>query len=47
MKLIEIKKVDEKLLQEIGRRIVSEINPIKIILFGSWAYGKPHIKIVT
>jgi len=42
MKLIEIEKVDEKLLQEIVRRIVSEINPIKIILFGSWAYGKPH-----
>jgi len=42
MKLIEVKKVDEKLLQEIVRRIVSAINAKKIILFGSWAYGKPH-----
>ncbi|WP_457554945.1 nucleotidyltransferase domain-containing protein [Candidatus Pyrohabitans sp.] len=42
MKLIEVKKVDDKLLQEIVKRIVSAINPKKIILFGSWAYGKPH-----
>jgi predicted nucleotidyltransferase len=42
MKLIEVKEVDEKLLQEIVKRIVSKINPKKIILFGSWAHGKPH-----
>lgn len=42
MKLIEVKEVNDKLLQEIVKRIVSEINPKKIILFGSWAYGKPH-----
>ena len=42
MKLIEVKKADDKLLQEIVKRIVSAINPKKIILFGSWAYGKPH-----
>ena len=42
MKLIEVKEVNEELLQEIVRRIVSALNPKKIILFGSWAYGKPH-----
>ena len=42
MELIEVKKVDDKLLQEIVKRIVSAINPKKIILFGSWAYGKPR-----
>ena len=42
MKLIKVEKVDEDLLQEIVRRIVSAINPLKIILFGSYAYGTPH-----
>ena len=42
MKLIEVKEVNEELLQEIVKRIVSAIEPKKIILFGSWAYGKPH-----
>ena len=42
MKLTKVKKVDDKLLREIVRRIVPAINPKKIILFGSWAYGKPH-----
>ena len=45
MNKIELKKVetvDEKLLQEIVRRIVNTINPLRIILFGSWAYSKPH-----
>lgn len=41
MKLIEVKKVDEALLQEVVERIVSAINPVKIILFGSYAYGRP------
>ena len=41
MKLIEVKKVDDALLQEVVKRIVSTINPVRIILFGSYAYGKP------
>lgn len=31
----------EGYLKEAVRRIVSEFNPEKIILFGSYAYGKP------
>jgi len=42
IELIEVEKVDDELLQEIIERIVDAINPLKIILFGSWAYGKPH-----
>ena len=37
MKLI---KVDEEFLKEVVRRIVSAVDPEKIILFGSHAYGK-------
>ena len=40
-KLIEVEKVDEGLLREIVRRILSVMNPEKIILFGSHAYGTP------
>jgi predicted nucleotidyltransferase len=39
MELIEVKEVDESLLQEIIRRIVPAIDPVRIILFGSYAYG--------
>ncbi len=35
-------KIDEKLLKEVVKRIVNATNPIKIILFGSYAYGRPH-----
>ncbi len=42
IKLIKVEKVDEELLKEIIRRILNVIDPLKIILFGSWAYGKPH-----
>ncbi len=42
MEIIEVKEVDKKLLEEIKEVIVSEINPVKIILFGSYAYGHPH-----
>jgi len=41
IELIKVEKVDEKLLQEVVKRIVDAVNPLKIILFGSWAYGKP------
>lgn len=34
--------VTEALLAEITRRIVEAFHPIKVILFGSYAYGVPH-----
>lgn len=33
--------VDQDSITRISRRIVEEFNPEKIILFGSYAYGKP------
>lgn len=33
--------VTEQILAEIVRRIVTKLDPEKIILFGSYAYGKP------
>jgi predicted nucleotidyltransferase len=32
----------EKQLREITDKIVDKFQPEKIILFGSWAWGKPH-----
>jgi predicted nucleotidyltransferase len=40
--LVKVEKVDRKLINEIVKRIVKALTPLKIILFGSWAYGKPH-----
>jgi len=40
--LIKVEKVNEELLKEVVRRILRVVNPLKIILFGSWAYGKPR-----
>lgn len=34
--------VTEALLSEITRRIVEAFHPVKVILFGSYAYGTPH-----
>ena len=33
--------ITEELIQEIKERIVREVHPEKIIIFGSYAYGKP------
>ena len=33
--------VNERVLKEITRRLVKEIKPEKIVLFGSYAYGQP------
>jgi len=33
--------ITDELIQEIKNRIVSEVHPEKIILFGSYAYGTP------
>lgn len=37
----KIDKVDERLFKEIVKRILSEVQPERIILFGSFAHGKP------
>lgn len=42
VELVKVEKVDENLVKEVAKRILSVLNPVKIILFGSWAYGKPH-----
>ncbi len=34
--------VTEELLAEITRCIVEAFQPEKVVLFGSYAYGKPH-----
>lgn len=41
-RLTEIKVVDRSVLEEVVGRIVASVDPQKIILFGSYAYGKPH-----
>ncbi len=40
--VIKVEEVDDVLLKEVEERIVEAVNPLKIILFGSWAYGKPE-----
>ncbi len=40
IELIKAENVDEELLKEIVERILGVLDPIKIILFGSWAYGE-------
>jgi predicted nucleotidyltransferase len=41
IKFTKVEKVDKELLKEIVERIVNAVNPLKIILFGSYAYGVP------
>ena len=36
-----MKKLDESMLQDITNRLVTEMHPEKIILFGSHAWGTP------
>lgn len=35
-------QVTEEKIQEIAKKIIDQFQPEKIILFGSYAYGKPH-----
>ena len=37
------KRVTRRQINAVVRKIVAEFNPEKIILFGSYAYGKPNI----
>lgn len=39
----EFKRVTRKQINVVVRKIVDEFNPEKVILFGSYAYGKPTI----
>ncbi len=39
--LKKITKVDKTLIDDVKNRIVAAVDPEKIILFGSYAYGKP------
>ncbi|WP_297446277.1 nucleotidyltransferase domain-containing protein [Desulfurobacterium sp.] len=41
MKFIEVEKVDDELLEKIAERIRKVVDPVKIILFGSYAHGSP------
>lgn len=38
----KVKQLDRELIEEVVRRIVRSVDPEKIILFGSYAYGEPH-----
>ena len=40
--LTRIKEIDRPLIEEVVKRIVRSVQPEKIILFGSFAYGQPH-----
>ena len=37
-----MKSITDKVIAEATRRIVAELDPEEIILFGSYAWGKPH-----
>ncbi len=37
-----MKKVSPEILEEITRRIVESVQPVKIVLFGSHAWGHPN-----
>jgi predicted nucleotidyltransferase len=39
----EFKRVTRKQINAVVQKIVDEFNPEKVILFGSYAYGKPNI----
>jgi len=34
-------KVDYKSIQDIAQQIATKFNPLKVVLFGSYAYGNP------
>lgn len=39
----DFKRVTRRQINAVVRKIVDEFNPEKVILFGSYAYGKPNI----
>lgn len=40
--MIEVEEVNNALLERVVKRIVAAVNPLRIIIFGSHAYGEPH-----
>jgi hypothetical protein len=42
-----MKTISESLLQEITQRLVAELKPEKVILFGSHAWGKPNDDVIS
>lgn len=40
--LTKVEKVDRAVIEEVVKRITESVRPEKIILFGSYAYGRPH-----
>lgn len=38
-----MKKLSPEILEEITRRIVKAVHPVKIVLFGSHAWGQPTV----
>lgn len=34
--------ITQKQIKDFGRRLVREFRPLKVVLFGSYAYGKPN-----
>jgi predicted nucleotidyltransferase len=39
----KMQMIDEKKIADLGERIAREFQPDRIILFGSYAYGKPRL----
>jgi predicted nucleotidyltransferase len=35
-------EITDQIIQEVTRRIVKELDPEEIVLFGSYAWGQPH-----
>lgn len=33
--------IDEKLIQQVTDKIITHVQPEKVVLFGSWAWGEP------
>ena len=39
---VAVSRLDERIIDDAVNRLVSIVDPLKIILFGSYAYGKPR-----
>lgn len=42
MDTLSVSRLDERIIKDAVNRLVAIVDPLKIILFGSYAYGKPH-----
>jgi len=39
--------ITDKVIAEVTRRIIAELDPEEVILFGSYAWGTPHKKVTS